>query len=74
MEPEHRLPWQASIDRPRLSLPEGKRVAVFLAVKVERCDINRAMPRQALAHMAARPGVLFWQDRQIMDWYIRVTS
>jgi len=28
---------------------------------------------RALAHMAARPGTLFWQGRQILDWYQRVT-
>ena len=27
---------------------------------------------KALAHMAATPGTLFWQGRQIMDWYNRV--
>lgn len=27
---------------------------------------------KALAHMAARPGTLFWQGRQIMDWYNKV--
>lgn len=29
---------------------------------------------QALAHMAARPGTVFWQGRQIMDWYRRATA
>jgi peptidoglycan/xylan/chitin deacetylase (PgdA/CDA1 family) len=29
---------------------------------------------RALAHMAARPGTLFWQGRQIMDWYLRATA
>jgi allantoinase len=29
---------------------------------------------KALAHMAARPGTLFWQGRQIMDWYLKVTA
>jgi allantoinase len=29
---------------------------------------------RALAHMAARPGTLFWQGRQIMDWYLKETS
>jgi len=48
MEPHQRLTYQASIDRPALSLPDGKRIAVFLVVNVERWDINRAMPRQVL--------------------------
>ena len=46
--PSSRLPYQASIDRPRLDLPEGKRVAVFLVVNVEAWDPLRPMPRQVL--------------------------
>ncbi len=48
MSPAARLDYQASIDRPRLALPDGKRVAVFLVVNVEAWDIARAMPRQVL--------------------------
>jgi allantoinase len=44
-----RLDYLASIDRPRLELPGGKRVAVFLVVNIERWDIERAMPRQVLS-------------------------
>jgi peptidoglycan/xylan/chitin deacetylase (PgdA/CDA1 family) len=29
---------------------------------------------KALAHMAARPGTMFWQGRQIMDWYHKATA
>jgi allantoinase len=29
---------------------------------------------RALAHMASRPGTLFWQGRQIMDWYRQATA
>jgi allantoinase len=29
---------------------------------------------KALAHMAARPGTVFWQGRQIMDWYLKATA
>ena len=29
---------------------------------------------QALAHMAQREGTLFWQGRQIMEWYLRATA
>lgn len=29
---------------------------------------------KALAHMAATPGTLFWQGRQIADWYHKATS
>ena len=47
-KPHQRLEYQASIDRPKLSLPNGKRVAVFLVVNIERWDIDRTMPRQVL--------------------------
>ncbi len=46
--PSRRLDYQASIDRPRLLLPDGKRVAVFIVVNVEKWEIERAMPRQVL--------------------------
>jgi peptidoglycan/xylan/chitin deacetylase (PgdA/CDA1 family) len=29
---------------------------------------------KALAYMAAQPGTLFWQGRQIMDWYLKATA
>jgi peptidoglycan/xylan/chitin deacetylase (PgdA/CDA1 family) len=48
-KPFQRLAYQASIDRPRLTLPGGKRVAVFLVVNIERWDIDRPMPRQVLS-------------------------
>ena len=47
-EPHTRLDYQASIDRPRLTLPGGGKVAVFLVVNIERWDIARPMPRQVL--------------------------
>ena len=47
-EPHTRLEYQASIDRPRIALPDGNRVAVFLVVNIERWDIARPMPRQVL--------------------------
>jgi len=27
-----------------------------------------------LGHMAGKPGTLFWQGRQIMDWYLKATA
>jgi allantoinase len=48
LKPQQRLDYLASIDRPRLALPDGKRVAVFLVVNVEAWDIDRPMPRQVL--------------------------
>jgi allantoinase len=29
---------------------------------------------KALAHLAAQPGTVFWQGRQIMDWYLKATA
>ena len=29
---------------------------------------------QALGYMAAKSGTLFWQGRQIMDWYLKATT
>jgi allantoinase len=48
-EPHTRLDYRASIDAPRLTLPNGGRVAVFLVVNVERWDIHKPMPRQVLS-------------------------
>jgi hypothetical protein len=44
----HRLDYQAAIDRPKLALPGGGRVAIFLVVNLERWDLDRPMPRQVL--------------------------
>ena len=48
LKPAARLPYEASIDRPPLSLPDGKRVAVYIVVNVEHWDTDRPMPRQVL--------------------------
>ena len=48
LKPAVRLHVEASIDRPGLALPEGKRVAVYIVVNVENWEIERAMPRQVL--------------------------
>ncbi|MEQ1614202.1 MAG: hypothetical protein ABL904_15760 [Hyphomicrobiaceae bacterium] len=48
MRPEQRLPYRASIDRPRVSLPGGKAVAVWPVVNVEHWLIDNPMPRQVL--------------------------
>ncbi len=55
MLPTQRLPYQASIDRPPLTLPDGARIAVFLVVNVEAWDIARAMPRQVLSAPQGAP-------------------
>ena len=48
LKPAARLPYEASVDRPRLALPNGKRVAVYIVVNVEHWEIDRPMPRQVL--------------------------
>jgi hypothetical protein len=48
LKPPQRPEYLASVDRRRLALPDGKRIAVFLVVNVGRWDIDRPMPRQVL--------------------------
>jgi allantoinase len=48
MRPEKRLPYAASIDRPRTLLPGGAHVAVWPVVNVEHWLIDNPMPRQVL--------------------------
>ena len=77
-EPHTRLDYRASIDHPRLSLPDGGKVAVPAAyprVTQAAHPYSSGVPHRigwfekALAHMAAQSGTRFWQGRQIMDWY-----
>ncbi len=48
MRPEDRLPYRASIDRKRRTLPDGKRVICWPVVNVEHWLIDNPMPRQVL--------------------------
>jgi peptidoglycan/xylan/chitin deacetylase (PgdA/CDA1 family) len=48
MRPEQRLPYTASVDRPRLSLPGGGKVICWPVVNVEHWLIDNPMPRQVL--------------------------
>lgn len=50
-----RIPYIASVDRPKLSLPGGKRVAVWIIVNVEEWRIERAMPRTVLPPPMGKP-------------------
>ncbi|MEM9223760.1 MAG: polysaccharide deacetylase family protein [Pseudomonadota bacterium] len=50
-----RIPYVASVDRPRLSLPGGARVAVWVIVNVEVWRIDRAMPRTVLPPPMGKP-------------------
>jgi peptidoglycan/xylan/chitin deacetylase (PgdA/CDA1 family) len=50
-----RIPYQAIVDRPRLVLPGGKRVAVWVILNVEEWQIARAMPRTVLSPPMGQP-------------------
>ncbi len=50
-----RIPYQAIIDRPKLVLPGGKRVAVWVILNVEEWRIERAMPRTVLPPPMGNP-------------------
>jgi len=43
-----RIPYQAQIDRPKLTLPDGKKLAVRVILNVEEWRIENAMPRTVL--------------------------
>jgi len=50
-----RIPYQALIDRPKLVLPGGKRIAVWIILNVEEWRIEGAMPRTVLSPPMGQP-------------------
>ncbi|HYY83318.1 MAG TPA: polysaccharide deacetylase family protein [Beijerinckiaceae bacterium] len=48
MLPTERIAYSPITDRPKLTLPGGARLAVWVIVNVEEWDINKAMPRTVL--------------------------
>lgn len=50
-----RLPYQAIVDRPKLKLPNGKRIAVWVILNVEEWGIERPMPRTVLPPPMGQP-------------------
>ena len=50
-----RIPYQALVDRPRLRLPDGKRIAVWVILNVEEWRIEGAMPRTVLPPPMGQP-------------------
>ena len=50
-----RLPYQAIVDRPKLHLPDDKRLAVWVILKVEEWRIEGAMPRTVLSPPMGQP-------------------
>src|SRR5712691_9546061 len=51
----YRLPYSAIVDRPRLRLPGGARVAVWTIVNVEEWATERPMPRTVLPPPYGQP-------------------
>lgn len=63
LTPRERLAYVASIDRPALTLPGGKSVAVWPVVNVENWLIENPMPRQVLVAptgAALQPDLANW--------------
>jgi peptidoglycan/xylan/chitin deacetylase (PgdA/CDA1 family) len=50
-----RIPYQAIVDRPRLTLPNGARIAVWVIVNVEEWRIEKPMPRTVLSPPMGQP-------------------
>jgi allantoinase len=50
-----RIPYQALIDRPKLALPGGKKLAFWVILNVEDWRIENAMPRTVLSPPMGQP-------------------
>ncbi len=50
-----RIPYQAIVDRPPLTLPNSKRIAVWVIVNVEEWQIEKPMPRTVLSPPMGQP-------------------
>lgn len=66
MRPDQRLPYRATVDRPKVTLPGGKAVAVWPVVNVEHWLIDNPMPRQVLV---APTGVQLQPDIPNWAWH-----
>ena len=53
--PRDRVPYSAIVDRPKLTLPDGARMAVWTIVNVEDWDIRANMPRTVLSPPMGAP-------------------
>jgi allantoinase len=53
--PSRRVPYSAIVDRPRLTVPEGGRMLVWVIVNVEHWSMERAMPRTVLSPPMGQP-------------------
>jgi len=50
-----RIPYQALIDRPKLTVPDGKRMILWVILNVEEWRIERPMPRTVLPPPMGQP-------------------
>lgn len=55
MIPRERARYSAIVDRPKLALPNGNRVAIWTIVNLEVWDISRPMPRVAMPPPLGQP-------------------
>ncbi|HXZ00657.1 MAG TPA: polysaccharide deacetylase family protein [Stellaceae bacterium] len=63
MQPRDRLSYSPIVDRPKLALPGGARMACWVIINVEDWDINQPMPRTVLtppAGGAPMPDIPNW--------------
>jgi peptidoglycan/xylan/chitin deacetylase (PgdA/CDA1 family) len=63
MLPAERIPYSAITERPRLTLPGGARLAIWVIVNVEEWNPREAMPRTVLpppAGSSANPDIPNW--------------
>lgn len=66
MRPEQRLHYRATVDRPKVTLPGGKSVAVWPVVNIEHWLIENPMPRQVLV---APTGATLLPDLPNWAWH-----
>ena len=53
--PSARVPYSAIVDRPKLTVPDGGRMLVWVIVNVEHWGMERAMPRMVLSPPMGQP-------------------
>ena len=54
-QPRERVKYSAIVDRPKIELPDGKRIVVWTIVNLEVWDISRPMARQVLPAPTGQP-------------------
>ncbi len=59
MKPGERIDYQPIVDRPKLTLPDGKRIIAWPVVNVEEWDVTKEMPRTMLGPQGGNT-ILTW--------------